>query len=418
MTSFFRLASPSCAAVLAVVCCAPLPALAQGVSSTPPRSDQSGRLFASPDLGRNKPFLISDVRDVELPVASGGFSTVALRDNQQWLPGVQKFQLVFDGQIYWFAGERDRDIFAAAPQQYAPVLGGDCVVTFVNTGERAMGKLEYGLTHARRIYFFAGPTEREQFRNDPDRYTDGDLTHEGRCLVSQIDQSRDVIGLPETVAVVNGLRYHFAGAYQRGLFASNMAHYGVRRELLHAKGDRPVHTLTPQVAKASPQRHREKVTKKKRATPLPKKSEEEADDHFYVMEGYCPVSIQEQGVWVRGNYQNLVKHDGRKYLVAGEEEKKMFLEDPEHYTPALGGDCIVTLTDSGKLVAGGVYNSLIVEGKLYLFAGPEEKLAFSADPTRYVKPTISAEELPADETPEESEPPIEEKALSEPQNTQ
>ncbi|MCH8855255.1 MAG: hypothetical protein IIA03_03190, partial [Proteobacteria bacterium] len=75
----------------------------------------------------------------------------------------------------------------------------------------------------------------------------GDLAHAGKCLVSQVDQGRDVTGLPETVAVVNGLRYHFAGAYQRGLFAANMAHYGVRRELLHAKGDRPVHSLTPKV---------------------------------------------------------------------------------------------------------------------------------------------------------------------------
>ena len=117
--------------------------------------------------------------------------------------------------------------------------------------------------------------------------------------------------------------------------------------------------------------------------PLPKRAEDVADDHHYVMEGYCPVAIQEQGIWVRGNYRNLVKHEGRKYLVAGENEKQMFLAEPERYAPALGGDCIVSLSDDGKLVPGSVYHSLIVEGKLYLFAGSEQERAFKADPTDY-----------------------------------
>jgi YHS domain-containing protein len=393
-----RRTSLSCATVFAVLCCcAPTTTLAQPAASNLPTSgDATGRLFAPPDFGHNKPFLASERNNVELPVSMAGFSAVALRDHQEWLPGSRQNQLVFDGQIYWFGGQRDQDIFAAAPQQYSPVLGGDCVVTYVNTGERAVGNIEYGLIHSRRIYFFAGADEREQFRNEAHRFANGDLAHKGKCLVSHVDQQQDVTGLPETVAVVNGLRYHFAGAYQRGLFAANMGRYGVRRELLHAKNSRPVHSLTPRTTDAGSEDQQAKAAKQKRATPLSKKLNEEADDHYYVLEGYCPVTIQEQGVWIRGNYQNLVKHEDRKYLLAGENEKKMFLEDPERYAPALGGDCIVSLTDDGKLVAGGVYHSLILEGKLYLFSGSEQKQTFRDDPSKYVKPRAAGDEAPAE----------------------
>lgn len=379
--------------------------------SSTPQGNATDRLYAAPDLGVSSPFLPANQQQVELPVALSGFSTVALRDQQKWIPGNPQFQLVFDGQIYFFSSERDRAIFTAAPQNYAPVLGGDCVVTYVSTGKRTMGKLEYGLIHARRLYFFAGPSELQQFREDSGRYANGDLANEGKCLVSHFEEGRDVTGMPETVALVNGLRYLFAGAYERNLFAANMARYGVERELLHPKSDQSVNPLRTDATSARSKVRRGASQQHQGAEPLPKASEKEEDDHQYVMEGYCPVSIQEQGVWVRGSYQNMVNHEGRKYLLAGEKEKKLFLENPERFAPALGGDCVVTLTDEGKLVAGSVYHPLIYEGKLYLFAGPDQVQAFKEHPEAYV------ENLPKeDETPAESEIPADEAALSQSQS--
>ena len=364
------------------------------------------RLYDEPELSGDNPFMPSELKNVELPVAMGGFSVVALRNGRQWVPGQPKFQLVFDGQIYWFAEPRDRDIFAAAPHEYAPALGGDCVVTYVDTGQRTLGKLEFGLVHARRLYFFAGFSEREQFRGNPTYYAVGDLANEGRCLVSQIDQGKSVAGLPETVAIVGGLRYHFAGAYQRGLFGSDLSHYGVRRVLQRS----PDESASPQAKAAEAASDKEKS--EKAAEPLPKKDLEDSDEQQYAMEGYCPVSIQQQGVWVRGSYQNHVEHKGKKYLLAGEMEKKLFLEDPARYAPVLGGDCLVSQTDAGKLTPGSVYHPLIYEGKLYLFAGPEQVRAFKADPTKYVEPAAAPEEpaepIQKDEAPAEDQVPTEE----------
>jgi YHS domain-containing protein len=402
MLSCSRQIKLTCAAVLTVLCCGePTTILAQQATSRMPTSnDATGRLFASPDFGQGNPYLISKQNNVDLPVSMAGFSAVALRDHQNWVPGSQRDPLVFDGQIYWFAGQRDRDIFAAAPQQYAPVLGGDCVVSYVSSGKLIMGKIEYGLIHARRIYFFAGASEREQFRNDPSRYANGDLAHDGKCLVSQVDHRQDVAGMPETVAVVNGLRYHFAGAHQRELFAGNMDRYGVKRKLLRAKGSRPVHSLNRVAADAEP----EDPPLNSPEQPLAKKLAEQTEDHHYVMEGYCPVTLQDQNVWVRGSFRYLVKHDERKYLLAGEKEKLLFQENPGRYVPALGGDCVVTLKEENKLVAGDVKNTVFFqeEEKLYLFAGPDQKKAFLANRSRYLDSTQTLKEpVVGNETPNE-----------------
>ena len=69
--------------------------------------------------------------------------------------------------------------------------------------------------------------------------------------------------------------------------------------------------------------------------------------------------------------------------------------------------------DDGKLVPGSVYHTLTYEGKLYLFAGPEQEKAFKAEPTNYVEPAAEAEEAPA-----ESEATTDEEALGEQQNGQ
>lgn len=362
------------------------------------------RLYAEPDLSGANPFMPSEYQNVQLPVAMGGFSVVALRDQQQWVPGKSQWQLIFDGQIYWFAEPRERDIFAAAPHDYSPALGGDCVVTYVDTGQRAPGKLEFGLIHAQRLFFFAGESERQQFRANPTYYAAGDLANGGRCLVSQIDEGKSIAGMPETVAIVNGLRYHFGGAHERRLFGADPSHYGVQRMLVSAPDQQTLQSAAPLAVNSDSQ------GTDKAASPRSKEDLEEPDDQHYAMEGYCPVSIQEQGVWVRGRYQNHADYEGKRYLLAGDKEKKLFLEDPERYAPVEGGDCVVTKAEEGKLTPGSVYHSLIFEGRLYLFAGPEQVQAFKADPTKYVQP---AEEVQEDAAPQEDTSPADDEESAE-----
>ena len=107
------------------------------------------------------------------------------------------------------------------------------------------------------------------------------------------------------------------------------------------------------------------------------------------MDGYSPVSIIEQGQWVHGRYKFHVVHDGKVYLLTGNEEKTLFLQDPNRYIPALEGDCVVSLVDSGQRVAGSIYHAAQYEGRLFLFAGAEQKRTFKSSPETYAQADLA-----------------------------
>src|SRR5262245_30210272 len=86
----------------------------------------------------------ADAAPAPPPVAAGGYCVVSLRDGREWRSGTPPFGVQFDGRHYFFAGERELEIFAAAPSVYAPVLSGDCIVTYAETGQRVAGRVEFG----------------------------------------------------------------------------------------------------------------------------------------------------------------------------------------------------------------------------------------------------------------------------------
>ena len=368
--------------------------------SVPCRGQEAGqpaRLFAAPNLSRANPFKISELENVELPVALSGFSAVALRDQQQWHMGSPRYQLVFDGQIYWFSSGRDLEIFAAAPQEYVPVLGGDCIVSFAESGQRLQGQLQHALLHGTRIYLFHDEDVMSQFREHPNRYVNSDLALDGKCVVSKFDNARDVQGLPETTAIVNGLRYQFLGDFQRRQFAANMQQYGIQRRLLM-----PVKGAPP--AKDSQQEKKQKDVEAQ-AKKLKSGSNNDSLQPAYMMDGYCPVTFQEKGVWVRGSFQFKSEYHNRVYLMAGSKEKERFDADPVAFLPELGGDCLITKVDQGISVPGSVRFAAFDEksGKLYLFAGAEQLEKFRANLEEYQMAGAIDEQAEAEENPETQE---------------
>ena len=76
--------------------------------------------LAKPKPQNANPFLPSANRDIRLPVTLEGFCVVTLREQQKWQLGSEANQLVFDGQLYWFAGQRQRAMFAATPNVTSP----------------------------------------------------------------------------------------------------------------------------------------------------------------------------------------------------------------------------------------------------------------------------------------------------------
>jgi len=127
-----------------------------------------------------------------------------------------------------------------------------------------------------------------------------------------------------------------------------------------------------------------------------------ADSHGSMplgLEGYCPVTIADRGMWVEGRAQWGVRHRGRTYLFAGPEQQQAFLTTPDRYAPALSGDDPVLAFDSGTAAPGRRAYGVTYQSRMYLFASPETRAAFAADPARYTARVQLAEGLPAPEAP-------------------
>lgn len=117
------------------------------------------------------------------------------------------------------------------------------------------------------------------------------------------------------------------------------------------------------------------------------------------LEGYCPVTLAERGVWTEGRAQWGVRHRGRTYLFAGPEQQQAFLATPDRYAPALSGDDPVIAVDQGKSMPGRRAYGVTYQSRMYLFASPESRTAFSGNPERYTASVVLAERpAPADAT--------------------
>lgn len=115
------------------------------------------------------------------------------------------------------------------------------------------------------------------------------------------------------------------------------------------------------------------------------------------LEGYCPVTVAERGVWTEGRAQWGARHRGRTYLFAGPEQQQAFLASPDRYAPALSGDDPVAVIDQGRSTPGRRAYGVTYQSRMYLFSSPESRTQFAANPDRYTGAAMLAERpAPAD----------------------
>jgi YHS domain-containing protein len=330
-----------------------------------------------------------------LPMMAGGYCVVTLRDHRRWQRGNPTFGGIFDGRQYLFAGQREFEIFSAAPIVYAPVLGGDCIVTFALSGQRIAGRPQFGTLYGGRLYFFASAEARQQFAANPKDYVDADIADGGQCLVSRADSGRIVRGRPDTAALCDGMRRLFAGAHEQRLYLANPERYDAASATPGIRG----------LANAAA-RPRTAPDEKTRAgsdagAVAPEagdadiveddNSREEVLETDPALGGYCPVTIRTKGVWVRGRVEDRVAVDDHLlFLTAGPVEHDSFLADPIKFIPVLAGDCAVSLVDQDRRVKGSIFHAAEHAGRLYLFADEAHKAAFKSDPAKYASVDLAA----------------------------
>jgi YHS domain-containing protein len=331
-----------------------------------------------------------------LPLAAGGYCVTSLRDRREWIPGDMAVGVQFDGRNYAFASARQRDIFMAAPAVYAPVLSGDCPVTFAETGQRIPGKVEFGVVHGGRIYFFATNEARTKFAADPAKFASADLADGGRCIVSRVESRREVAGLPETAVLVGGMRRLFAGAYEQRLYLQQPKRYDPASTAPPATAIVAVATPAPgsvgswkSAADGAANKPAEPTLADSPAggAPTPADASMTAEP---AMGGYCPVTFHEKGAWVRGRHDARAEIDGVVFFTAGTAERDALLADPAKYLPALAGNCAVSLVDDGQNVRGSTFHAAQFEGRLYLFVDAERKATFKEQPRRYASIDVAA----------------------------
>lgn len=101
----------------------------------------------------------------------------------KWVKGPPSIQEAFDGHTYYFADQEGKRRFSADPAKYAPVLGGDCVVSLVKTGKRVPGNIRQASLHDGRLFLFANEQGRQMFAADPRSFANADLAFGGQCAV-------------------------------------------------------------------------------------------------------------------------------------------------------------------------------------------------------------------------------------------
>jgi YHS domain-containing protein len=93
--------------------------------------------------------------------------------------------------------------------------------------------------------------------------------------------------------------------------------------------------------------------------------------------------------WVKGNPTIQAVFDGHTYHFANEQGKQMFSNNLAKYVPVLGGDCGVSLVKMGKRVPGNIRQTALNNGRLFLFASEDGKKMFLANPQAYVNADLA-----------------------------
>jgi len=99
--------------------------------------------------------------------------------------------------------------------------------------------------------------------------------------------------------------------------------------------------------------------------------------------GYDTVAYFTQGKAVKGKKNISIKHLGETWRFSSEQNKLMFLANPDKYAPQYGGHCAFAMAN-GKLVSTDPKAFTIVDGKLYLNYSLSVRKRWSKDIPGYI----------------------------------
>lgn len=105
-----------------------------------------------------------------------------------------------------------------------------------------------------------------------------------------------------------------------------------------------------------------------------------------MLDGYCAVTLVEQGKWLRGDPKYGVSHRGQIYLFVSDESAEKFFVNPDFYAVAGGGYDVVSLMDHREYEPGVREFGLRYDNVNFLFSSAETREIFSRNPEKYMVP--------------------------------
>lgn len=100
-------------------------------------------------------------------------------------------------------------------------------------------------------------------------------------------------------------------------------------------------------------------------------------------DGRCAVCLVDGKTWAPGSPEHSLTFDNCEYRFPSAAEKNVFLTNPDRYAPALNGNSVVALVQSGTLVPGNTRFGLFYNGRVYLMANQREQQQFRDNPAAY-----------------------------------
>lgn len=116
------------------------------------------------------------------------------------------------------------------------------------------------------------------------------------------------------------------------------------------------------------------------------------------LDGYCPVTLLNQEQWKKGNPAFGAIHRGRLFLFTSEKEKRMFIANPDKYSPVLAGVDPVELTESGQVREGRRAHGVVYRDQVFLFVNEDNLERFWKSPETYTTRILQAMQSTADDT--------------------
>ena len=177
--------------------------------------------YATPALESNRTIANRITGIVNTNIGYNGYCPVSVVQGRKWIRGSSAYASTYDNTTYYFPSESEKAVFEQSPEKFVPALGGDCIVSFAEGGQRAPGSIHHSAVHDNRIYLFPNDEQKKKFVDNVAQYLNADLAANGYCTVCLVNANQMTKGNSEYLAIHNGMLYLFPSDSERQTFLNS-----------------------------------------------------------------------------------------------------------------------------------------------------------------------------------------------------